>query len=197
MWIELHQGLYRHRKVARLARLLSEDARMADLALPPDVMRLVAGAHVSSLWLWCLDNAPDGDFSKLTPEEIALGAEWNGDPDLLVDALIHSGFVDRDDEVVVLHDWYDYAGKLIERRRADRERKRRQRSAFESASGRQSAQVQSETVLVPSQQTKLPIDDPSEPIQNIQKSLSGLSICGSWTSGSPKARHTKNPSTAG
>jgi hypothetical protein len=52
-------------------------------------------------------------------------------------------------------------------------------------------------VLVPSQQTKLPIDDPSEPIQNIQKSLSGLSICGSWTSGSPKARHTKNPSTAG
>ncbi len=128
---------------------------MADLALPPDVMRLVAGAHVSSLWLWCLDNTPDGDVSKLTSDEMALGAEWNGDPDLLLHALIESGFVDRDEESAVLHDWYEYAGKLIERRRADRDRKRRQRGG---TSGGTSAPVQAEAAHVPSEQAKLPIE---------------------------------------
>lgn len=154
---------------------------MADLALPPDVMRLVAGAHVSSLWLWCLDNAPDGDFSKLTPEEIALGAEWNGDPDLLLHALIESGFVDRYDEAVVLHDWYDYAGKLIERRRADRERKRRQRAPIQP-SARPSAPVQSEAAPAPSQQTNLPIEEePRAPTQKTPEWLGHLRELDEWS----------------
>ena len=110
-WIEVHQGLFRHRKLLTLARLL-------------DVQRMSAGGHIISLWLWALDNAPNGDLAGLEPEVIAFAAEWEGDAAMFYHALNESGFLDGDDKI---HDWYDYAGKLIDRRKADADRKRAQR----------------------------------------------------------------------
>jgi len=114
-WIELHQTIWTHRKTLVLA---------AELGIEPDL----AVARVVRLWCWSLDNCPDGDLSALPAAVLAAGANWTGDPKALVDALLRAGFLDRQDERLLLHDWWEYAGRLIERRRDDALRKRAART---------------------------------------------------------------------
>lgn len=71
-----------------------------------------------------MDYSPTGDLSDFTAQEIAAACEWNGDPDLWLAALKECGWLDPDGQV---HDWHDYAGRLIEERAKDRERKREER----------------------------------------------------------------------
>ena len=108
-WIELHQGIHRHRKIMAMARLL-------------DIPRMSAVGHMTSLWLWSLDNAPDGILGNFTATEISLAAEWDGDPGLFLRSLREAGWIDG--ENAMIHDWHTYAGKLIERRQNDAKRKR-------------------------------------------------------------------------
>lgn len=75
------------------------------------------------MWWWSLDFAPTGSLSAFTSCELGSAAEWTGDGDGFLRALRESGWIDGDR----LHDWHEYAGKLIERRAADRERKHVQR----------------------------------------------------------------------
>ena len=112
-WIELHQNLPAHRKVKKLKRLLK-------IKTPQAV------GHLAMLWLWAVDNAPDGDLSALDPEDIAEACEWTKDAEQFVQALTEAGFIDPDAK---LHDWSDYAGMLLDRRENQREqnRKRQQR----------------------------------------------------------------------
>ncbi len=114
-WIELHQTVWTHRKTLVLA---------AELGIEPDL----AVARVMRLWCWSLDNCPDGDLSALPPAVLAAGANWSGDPEALVNGLLRAGFLDRQDERLLLHDWWEYAGRLIERRRDDALRKRAART---------------------------------------------------------------------
>lgn len=114
-WIELHQTLPTNKKTMRLSIILNIDA-------------VQAVGHLCFLWLWAIDNAPDGNLSNFYNGEIALVAGWKGDPDDFVNALIKSGFVNENKS---LHDWYDYAGKLIEKRRDDADRKRTAREKTE------------------------------------------------------------------
>lgn len=111
-WIESHQSLSRHRKTLRAAALLR-------------VNRHQLIGHLHELWWWALDNVPaDGNLGDLTDMEIAQGAEWSGDPTEFVRALTDAGFIDETDDGRYLHDWYDYAGKYLEKRAQDAERKR-------------------------------------------------------------------------
>lgn len=130
-WIESHQTVWEHAKTRKAARRLGIPA-----------VQLVG--HLHALWHWAIDHAEDGNLSKYDTEDIAIAARWDGDPDEFVDALTHcgpgdsAGFLERGgaygdpgDSLVgelVLHDWWDYAGKLIDRRRKDRERKAARRS---------------------------------------------------------------------
>jgi len=120
-WIESHQELGRHPKTARLARLLG-------VSLPQVI------GHLHLLWWWALDFALDGDLTGLDAIDIAEAARWDGDPQLFLDALLtcgrngEPGFLERtEDGRLLIHDWWDYAGKLVERRQTDAERKRRAR----------------------------------------------------------------------
>jgi DnaD/phage-associated family protein len=82
------------------------------------------------LWLWALDNAQDGDLSGFSPDEIAEVMEWTGkDPQKLINALIESGFLD---DSMNIHNWHEYAGRLIEKRKTDAERKRTSRRKSDS-----------------------------------------------------------------
>jgi len=123
-WIELHQSAAWHRKTVNLRTELK--------IRRPEALGLMAG-----LWLWALESAPDGDLSHITDKEIAASAGWHGNPGRFVSALITVGYLDEDREI---HDWYDYAGRLIESRVADRDRKREEREqrriARESADGK-------------------------------------------------------------
>ncbi|MBN8249750.1 MAG: hypothetical protein J0L84_20205 [Verrucomicrobia bacterium] len=107
-WIELHQTLPRHPKLIRLATKLR-------------IPRAQAAGHLTFLWLWTLDYAPSGDLSAFGPAEISAAADYSGDAELFVAALRETRWLDDGDTI---HDWEEYAGKLIEKRAADRDRKR-------------------------------------------------------------------------
>lgn len=114
-WIESHQELGAHPKTQKLARILG-------LSKPTVV------GHLHYLWWWATDYAQDGNLSRFDSLDIAIGAEWEGDPDEFVSALIRSGFL-CDDDGLSIHDWNDYAGKLIERRAKNAERMRAARAS--------------------------------------------------------------------
>ena len=84
-WIESHQSLSRHRKTLKTAGRLSVDRH-----------KLIG--HLHELWWWALDNVGvDGRLTEMTPFEIGLAAQWDGDHDDFVEALIDGGFIDNED----------------------------------------------------------------------------------------------------
>lgn len=125
-WIEIHQSLPTHKKT-----LLASDT----LGITP--VHLMG--HMVAFWLWALDNVPDGDLDNISPRVIARAAQWEGDPEQFVDALINVGFIDETDNGLRIHDWYDYAGRLIERRITERERSRQRRAAAQKDNKRATA----------------------------------------------------------
>jgi len=113
-WIQIHQTLKDHKKLLEAADLLDIE--------PPHMMGLLI-----SLWLWAIDNAPDGNLGDISPRIIARAAQWNGDPDIFLSALKTAKWLDENEDSLDIHDWYDYTGKLIEQRIAERERSRKRR----------------------------------------------------------------------
>jgi hypothetical protein len=113
-WIESNQEVGRHPKTKKLARLL-------------DISMAAAVGHLHYLWWWALDFAQEGLLSKFDECDIAEACMWEGDAKKFVDALVQVGFIDQNESVLSIHDWYEYAGRLIEKRQADADRKQRER----------------------------------------------------------------------
>lgn len=102
-WIESHQSLSRHRKTIRASGLLKCDRH-----------KLIG--HLHELWWWGLDNVgPAGELSGMENYEIGMAADWDGNPDAFVDALIQAGFIDRREDGLWLHNWPVYTGRQITR----------------------------------------------------------------------------------
>lgn len=120
-WLESHQALADHPKTRKLMRILG-------------VSKPTAIGHLHCLWWWALDYADDGRLSRYDALDIAIGAEWEGEPADLVAALVQAGFLDRDGDTLTIHDWDDYAGKLVSRRRQNAQRMRDARAKHESSS---------------------------------------------------------------
>lgn len=95
-WIELHEDLVRHRKTKVLARELG-------------VSRVQTVGHLAILWTWALRHALDGDLSGFDPDDIAEEAGFEDGVDFVA-ALVKAGFVDRDGDRVLLHNWSKYVG---------------------------------------------------------------------------------------
>ncbi len=110
-WIESHQELANHPKVWRLAKELA-------ISVPAAI------GHLHLLWWWALTYAESGEVGNIDFTQISRAAYWEGEPSSLIAALIDVGFLDESGPSISLHDWHDFAGKLIDRRNADRERKR-------------------------------------------------------------------------
>lgn len=108
-WIEAHQGLANHIKTIKLRKLLK-------------IKKIEAVGILFMFWWWSLDNAPDGDISSLDDSDISEIVEYKSKSGVSVlAALIESGFVDENKHI---HDWHEYAGKLIDKRKTDAERKK-------------------------------------------------------------------------
>lgn len=121
-WIECNQEISRHPKTKRLVRYL-------EISIPEAI------GHLICMWHCALDFAQDGDLTNFSPEDIAEMAMWEGDPKKFLEAMIKSGYMDQsEDNRIVIHDWYDYAGKLIDKRKEDAERKRTSRGKRENKS---------------------------------------------------------------
>lgn len=107
MWIELHDTMPGHWKTEGLAKEL-------------EINQAHAAGILCCLWTWALNNAPDGDLTRLSEEKLARECYWTlGRP--LLPALKACGFVDGDDKI---HDWSDYTGRLMEKREANARRMR-------------------------------------------------------------------------
>jgi hypothetical protein len=115
-WIESHQELGAHPKTLKLARKLGNT-------------KVQAVGHLQYLWWWATDYAQDGDLSRYESLDIAIAGEWEGDADTFVDGLVRAGFLEQCDELLSIHDWDEYAGRLIERRAKNAQRMREARAA--------------------------------------------------------------------
>lgn len=95
-WIESHEDLHTHPKVFELMTALN-----ADLPTTIGVLHLLW--HFTMKFAW-----KNGDLSKFTSDAIAKFVGWK-DGKSLVLALQKSGWLDE----MKVHDWMDYAGKIV------------------------------------------------------------------------------------
>jgi hypothetical protein len=117
-WIQSHQALSRHKKTLALAAYLRTD-------------RYKVLGHLHELWWWGIDNADtNGQIGAVPAEVIAEAAGWPvKDAERFVESLVSAGFMDRTDDQLSLHNWFEYAGKLNVQRDENKERMRRKRAA--------------------------------------------------------------------
>lgn len=133
-WIELHQSVVTHRKTMAFADAL-------------DIPEYAAVGLLSCLWLWAVDNAPDGVLPD-SPRTIARAIRWDKDPTELIDALVESEYLRRDDGCLIIHDWSDYIGKLIDQRQTNAKRQKEWRDRKKNeASGNATVTGESESLL--------------------------------------------------
>ena len=84
-----------------------------------DLPEVYVVAHLAALWTWALDNAPDGVLPT-SPRIVAKAAQWTGEPKVLINALFDAGFLVLGDYgEPLIHDWDNYAGKLVAHRKAN------------------------------------------------------------------------------
>lgn len=108
-YIEVHQSLLSHRKTLRLCRVLQMD-------------RFCVAGRLVALWSWAIDNAPEGWVAAGDSDLIADVMGWQGEPSVLCGAMVSAGFLDEAEGAYVLHDWMDYAGRLMEQRKSNAKR---------------------------------------------------------------------------
>ena len=119
-WIEVHQALRGHRKTLALRR---------QLGMENDAQAI---GHLVCLWLWTLDNAPDGDLSEMDDATIAYGADFPEErAKEFVKALQKARFLDDKR----IHNWEEYAGRLMAIRESNRERARKARERKRAKGG--------------------------------------------------------------
>ncbi len=112
-WIELHQELREHKKLFACADEL-------------EISRIEMLGRLVCIWLWALDNAQSGNLSGISNKTIARICDWpEKKADRLVNALTDTGWLDKEGDSLLIHDWLEYAGKLMERREKDRIRKQK------------------------------------------------------------------------
>lgn len=160
-WLPVDQSLTTHRKTLALASKLGVS--------PP-----VAVGYLVFLWLWALDNAPDGNLTNIDPTTIDQVAQFHLNshsstallPSLspFFDALLLTGFVDEigqgkgKPKALQIHDWEQYGGKCCEARAAHRARSVRARAAPEERRGEERRKEKSRVDQPP---PPTPSDDPA------------------------------------
>lgn len=115
-WLKIDQTLRDNRKICNAAE---------DLKIEPAHM---AGMMVL-FWLWAIDNAPSGSLAELTDGTIARGAMYGGDPKTFIEVLVKRGLLNENEEGLQIHDWEEYAGNLLDKRRKDARRKAVERAS--------------------------------------------------------------------
>ena len=91
-----------HTKMKRLQRALG-------------VPLYAAVGIMECLWHLTAREAPSGNVGKLSNEDIALAIDWTGDSEVLVAALVTSGWIDESEEHrLVVHDWHVHSDDSVD-----------------------------------------------------------------------------------
>lgn len=97
----------------------------SELTSSPKFLDLVARLKVGErdvfwnlhhLWYWVSANYHDGVMMNVSDFAIAHSAKWQGDSKAFVEALVSSGFVDRGEGALVMHDWSTWRSDSVRSR---------------------------------------------------------------------------------
>lgn len=94
LYVRVLTSFYTHRKTLRLRVALGNDA----FWVPP------------RLWAYAAGNQPDGIFEDYTAEEIAMLIGYQGDAKAMLQALLHSAYMDENP--LRIHDWEEHNSSL-------------------------------------------------------------------------------------
>jgi len=156
-WIESNQEVGRHPKTKKLAKLL-------------DISVVTAVGHLHYLWWWALDYAEEGTIGKFDESDIAEAVMWAGNHHSFVEALVQAGFVDRTESDLLIHDWFEYAGRLLVQKQMKREKTNERVKRFRDNKSEKTCNADEKTCnapTVPTKPTKLTVPDPTVPKLNI------------------------------
>jgi hypothetical protein len=78
-----------------------------------DLSRWQTVGLLETLWLFAQHHAYDGDLTRFSPKMIAAWFGWVDEPELLIDALVEAGWIDRGEERLVVHDWAEHAPNWV------------------------------------------------------------------------------------
>jgi len=118
--VKVNEGLHHSPTSEQRGRAASMKKQTPDMMKFKRLMRkLKAGKALTAgtlelLWIFTQNNAPMGDIGRFSNEEIAIECDWEDEPDLLVEALIETGWLDKSDtHRLVIHDWHEHAPKYL------------------------------------------------------------------------------------
>lgn len=102
-WIQVYANLPSHRKVCKLKTALGAKSNYEATGL------------IVCLWCWAAVNAPDGNLTGYSSQDIAEAIGYKKAPGKLLDVLSMAGFVDRSDNGdISIHDWDEHAALLMD-----------------------------------------------------------------------------------
>lgn len=103
---------------------MTTDIRLQiDWYLSPKIKKLglrhgpQAVVSLITLWAWAGKNRPTGLLRDMDNDDIAIVANWTGNPDEFVDCLIKLRLIDEAEEGLALHDWEEHQPEALRRHR--------------------------------------------------------------------------------
>ena len=113
-----------------------------DLVAELESTPILVDGMLHGLWSVAFFDAPDGDLSRFKPRALARAVGWpvpgkspghgGTSPDVLVQSLVDTGFLYRDGDRLLIHDWEDWGGALFTERRYETEKKAHQRKPVDN-----------------------------------------------------------------
>lgn len=122
MWGRYDVDLCNHFKTKKASRLLHTEV--------PCVI-----GHLICMWSWAMKMkvGADGDVSHIDRCDLAAEAQWKGDPDEFINALVDSGFLEADGDRLYIHDWAEYGGSVLSAQEKNKEKQARFRERQKQA----------------------------------------------------------------
>jgi len=91
--------------------------KMKKLCRLLDLPLYAASGILELIWHLTARETPQGNIGKLSDEDIALAIDWRGDQDVLIDALVRCGWLDRDEQHrLIIHDWHEHADEAVKKK---------------------------------------------------------------------------------
>lgn len=160
IWIESHTDLATHPKLFVLSRTLSVPIPYA-----------VGTLHL--LWYFTLKYSwRDGDLTRFDDVAIAQASGWDKEPKVLIEALQNAGFLDGKK----VHDWLDFAGRLVKDRIRYLKANKVRTSSVRHPYAKRTSSVANLTLpnhTIPNQQKTLSPNGEKRPLTDLQKVVKG------------------------
>jgi hypothetical protein len=97
-------------------RAVPEHPKFARLKRTLGLSKFEALGILEALWHFTGKFAPRGNVGKFKNDEIEDWVEWSGEPGMMVDALIATGWLDQHQEYrLVVHDWHVHADQTTKK----------------------------------------------------------------------------------